>query len=71
MAYQLPVSEDTLASWTYKSIGKLRHRGPDDQGIWVDSRAGIALGHRRLSVMDPSSEGHQPMISQDPHIGNE
>lgn len=65
MAYQLPVSEDTLASWTYKSIGKLRHRGPDDQGIWVDSRAGIALGHRRLSVMDPSSEGHQPMISQD------
>lgn len=41
----------------------LSHRGPDDEGIWVDATAGIALGHRRLSVIDLSPEGHQPMSS--------
>jgi asparagine synthase (glutamine-hydrolysing) len=41
----------------------LRHRGPDDQGTWADSAAGIALGHRRLSIIDLSPGGHQPMIS--------
>ncbi|MCC6861488.1 MAG: asparagine synthase (glutamine-hydrolyzing) [Bryobacterales bacterium] len=43
----------------------LRHRGPDDAGVWVDAEAGIALGHRRLSILDLSPEGHQPMISAD------
>lgn len=41
----------------------LSYRGPDDAGIWVDARAGVALGHRRLSIIDLSSEGHQPMFS--------
>lgn len=41
----------------------MTHRGPDDSGEWVDGDAGIALGHRRLSVLDLSSSGHQPMIS--------
>ena len=41
----------------------LRHRGPDDQGAWLDPGAGIALGHRRLSIIDLSPQGHQPMIS--------
>ena len=41
----------------------LRHRGPDDAGVWVDAEGGIALGHRRLSIIDLSSEGHQPMTS--------
>ncbi|EIM28948.1 asparagine synthase (glutamine-hydrolyzing) [Microvirga lotononidis] len=39
-------------------------RGPDDHGEWIDSSAGVALGHRRLSVIDLSPAGHQPMISQ-------
>lgn len=42
---------------------RLRHRGPDDGGEWVDSRAGLALGFRRLAIQDLTPEGHQPMVS--------
>ncbi len=41
----------------------LTHRGPDDAGVWVDRDIGLALGHRRLSVLDLSNAGHQPMAS--------
>ncbi|MEM9784389.1 MAG: asparagine synthase (glutamine-hydrolyzing) [Pseudomonadota bacterium] len=41
----------------------IAHRGPDDQGQWHDLAAGVALGHRRLSIIDLSAAGHQPMTS--------
>ncbi len=41
------------------------HRGPDDSGVWIDPRAKLALGFRRLSIIDLSPAGHQPMLSAD------
>lgn len=50
----------SIAAMTTRMI----HRGPDGQGTWFDSREPIALGHRRLSIIDVSDNGKQPMLSQ-------
>src|SRR5678815_3993727 len=39
------------------------HRGPDDSGVWTDAESGVALAFRRLSIIDISAAGHQPMQS--------
>jgi asparagine synthase (glutamine-hydrolysing) len=39
----------------------LKHRGPDDRGVFIDEAKGVALGHQRLSILDLSQLGHQPM----------
>jgi len=46
-----------------RMTSELHHRGPDDAGYWLDAEAGIALGHRRLAIVDLSPAGHQPMMS--------
>ena len=42
----------------------LAHRGPDGRGTWFNQNKNIALGHRRLSILDLSIAGQQPMVSQ-------
>jgi len=43
----------------------IAHRGPDDEGVWIDGDAGVGLGFRRLSIIELSPAGHQPMASKD------
>lgn len=65
----LSARADTQAEVLERSVramaDTLAHRGPDDAGTWVDAEAGVALGHRRLAILDLSPAGHQPMVSED------
>jgi asparagine synthase (glutamine-hydrolysing) len=58
-----PIAERELRARAAAMAGRLLHRGPDAAGEWVDPAAGIALGHRRLAILDLSPNGHQPMQS--------
>ncbi len=62
---RLEDSEDAMCARAAAMAECLRHRGPDDSGTWVDPGAGLALGFRRLSIIDLSAAGHQPMVSAD------
>jgi asparagine synthase (glutamine-hydrolysing) len=46
----------------------IAHRGPDDDGVYYDPRSGVGLAHRRLSIIDLSAGGHQPMISDNSRV---
>lgn len=50
------------------SLRTIAHRGPDDSGVWANASAGVGLGHVRLSILDLSSLGHQPMESIDGQV---
>ncbi len=47
----------------------LAHRGPDDAGVWIDPTGTCALAHRRLSILDLSERGRQPMLTPDGLVG--
>ncbi|MBF0158653.1 MAG: asparagine synthase (glutamine-hydrolyzing) [Magnetococcales bacterium] len=55
---------DQLTATIHRMTRALASRGPDDHGVWSDPAAGVALGHRRLSILDLSPAGHQPMLSR-------
>jgi asparagine synthase (glutamine-hydrolysing) len=59
----IELSTEKLRSIATQMSDAIIHRGPDSGGVWVDEATGIALGHRRLAIVDLSPEGHQPMIS--------
>src|SRR3989338_198155 len=53
----------------HKMCAELRHRGPDDEGIYINKNSPrIGLGHRRLSIIDLSPAGHQPMANEDKDV---
>jgi asparagine synthase (glutamine-hydrolysing) len=56
-----PVNAALIASMA----GRLSHRGPDDEGVWIDDSGHVGFGHRRLAILDLSAAGHQPMASAD------
>ena len=58
-------SEGSLLESANLMADAITNRGPDDNGVWVDEQNGIALSHRRLSIIDRSSAGQQPMMSND------
>lgn len=57
-------NDGQLAAMVSRMAETLRHRGPDDDGIWTEAQAGIALGFRRLAILDLTQSGHQPMVSR-------
>jgi asparagine synthase (glutamine-hydrolysing) len=57
------MAASAMATLAENMAKTLRHRGPDDEGVWADAAAGIALAHRRLSILDLSPQGHQLMHS--------
>lgn len=61
---QGPILRDPAAS-AERMADAMRFRGPDDQGVWILEDRRLALSHRRLSILDVSSRGHQPMLSPD------
>lgn len=51
-----------------EAVAALAHRGPDDAGVFEDLSNGIGLAHTRLSILDTSLHGHQPMVSEDGRV---
>jgi len=62
--YNKKHSKEHLRDVTNRMLTPIEHRGPDSSGIWLNEKMGITLGHRRLSIIDLSENGNQPMVSR-------
>src|SRR6185436_2688452 len=60
-----PKTREQLCTVINTLANTVCHRGPDDAGEWIDAQAAVALGFRRLAILDLSASGHQPMLSRD------
>ena len=62
------ISNNSSENFLYRNLNlmqkNINHRGPDDSGIWLNRELGIGLSHNRLSILDLSPTGHQPMKSK-------
>ena len=58
------LSREILYEIVDKMSDSLTHRGPDDRGNWTDYNLGLSISHQRLSILDISDKGSQPMISK-------
>jgi asparagine synthase (glutamine-hydrolysing) len=56
-------NRDELRRVTERMTRAIAHRGPDDDGVWMDASGVVSLGFRRLAIVDLSEQGHQPMVS--------
>ena len=56
-------SKEELSLYASVMSDSMFHRGPNSYGIWVDEKEGVSFSHRRLSILDLSNNGHQPMES--------
>src|SRR5262249_4886016 len=65
MPLQRPFSGADAEAIVSSMIGTMVHRGPDTFGVWSDPQSRCVLGHRRLSIIDLSPAGRQPMASGD------
>src|ERR1700733_13578207 len=61
-----PLGSDSSRALAHRMCDVIRHRGPDDEGVWTDE--GVALGMRRLSIIDLAT-GHQPIHNEDRAVG--
>lgn len=61
--FQARSNSESGAAQARRMAQEISHRGPDDSGVWGEGAAGVFLAHRRLSILDLSPTGHQPMVS--------
>ena len=62
------ISPEKLLKFLKNSSQLIKHRGPDDEGTFIDNKSGIGLAHRRLSILDTSRNGRQPMTHKNNKI---
>ena len=64
------LNKNSMQSIIENMTATLNHRGPDHTGFWYDIESQIAFGHKRLSILDLSSAGNQPMVASNEKFHN-